>query len=189
MGAEAGDQRGRGFGQESGTARIWPGRRRLASRNWGLAWAMQGQAAPLPSWEAASSQRESPLWIVMLVGRARERSSVAGTTSKVPGWRRFGSEMAGLAARSSFQREPLPRWRRASFHRESPGWMRRALVLRALFTSGAADAARGARDGGAGIGLEGRSNFGAAVGGAVAWVVGACGAVTAREMAGFAGAE
>src|SRR5579862_3834269 len=121
---------------------------------------MQGQAAPLPSWEAASFHRESPLWTVMLVGRARERSSVAGTTSKVPGWRRLGLEIAGLTARSSFQREPLPRCRRASFHNESPGRMRRAFVL-ALFTIGATGAERGTSDGVAGTGPEGTSNFGA----------------------------
>src|SRR5258708_3733964 len=57
-------------------------------------------------------------------------------------------------------------WRCASFKRESPGWMR-ILAAPGLFAAGATGAARGTSDGVAGIGLEGSSKFGAAVGGAV----------------------
>src|ERR1700688_3477621 len=52
------DQRARGRAQDAGSERIWPGRRWLASRSCGLAWAMHGQAAPLPRLDAASFQRE-----------------------------------------------------------------------------------------------------------------------------------
>src|SRR5258708_10700655 len=72
--------------------------------------------------------------------------------------------MLGLEARSSFQREPLPRWRRASFQRESPGWMR-ILAEPGLFTAGATGAARGTSDGATGTVLEGSSNSGGAAGG------------------------
>src|SRR5258708_28629845 len=93
--------------------------------------------------------------------------------------------MLGLEARSSFQREPLPRWRRASFQRESPGWMR-ILAEPGLFTAGASGTARGTSDGIAGIGPEGSSNLGGAAGGA-ARIAGAGGAASANEMAGFGG--
>src|SRR6266481_8977755 len=95
--------------------------------------------------------------------------------------------MWGLEARSSFQREPLPRWRRASFQRESPGWMR-ILAEPGLFTAGATGAARGTSDGAAGTGLEGSTNLGGAAGGE-ARTAGACGAASANEMAGFGGAD
>jgi len=149
---------------------------------------MHGQAAALRSWEAAIFQRESPLRMVMLEGCTRGRSSVVGTTSMAPGWRRFGSEMPGLEARSSFQREPLPRWRRASFQRESPGWMRISLARRLLFTIGATEVARGARDGRAGRGFDGSSKFGAAAGGEVR-TAGARGAKSESGVVGFGGAE
>jgi len=148
---------------------------------------MQVQAAPLLKWEAASFQRESPLRTVMVGGCTRGRRSVAGTTSTVPGWIWFGSEMLGLEARSSFQREPLPRWRRASFQRESPGWIW-TRAASGVVQAGETGAGRGARDGGAGSGLDGRSKFGAAVG-SVVWTLGECGAASESENEGFAGAE
>src|SRR5258705_4450068 len=95
--------------------------------------------------------------------------------------------MLGLEARSSFQREPLPRWRRASFQRESPGWMR-MLAEPGLFTAGATGAARGTSDGATGTGSEGSGNLGGAAGG-VARIAGARGAASANEMAGFGGAD
>jgi len=52
--------------------------------------------------------------------------------------------MLGLEARRSVHREPLPRWRRASFQRESPGWMRICLEARVLLRTGATGSARGA---------------------------------------------
>ena len=175
-------------GQEAGRTRSWPGRRRLALRSCGLAWAMQGQAVGLPSCEAAIFQSESPLWTVMLGGCTRERSSDAGTTSMAPGWRRRGSEIVGLAARRAFQREPLPRWRRASFQRESPGWMRIWLAPGGVM-EGATGALGGTSEGRAGTGFAGSNNFGAAVGGGAAWIAGARGAGAVREMDGLAGAE
>src|SRR5258708_39653888 len=50
-------------------------------------------------------------------------ATLAGTTISVPAAMRLGSTMPGLAASSSCQREPRPRFCCASFQRESPGWM------------------------------------------------------------------
>lgn len=72
----------------------------------------------------------------------------------------LGLEMLGLLARSSFQRDPLPRWRRASFQRESPGWMR-MVPTRFMLLGGTPSDGRGAKAGGGETGLRGSSNLGA----------------------------
>src|SRR5580692_7462346 len=107
--------------QDVGRVRSWPGWSRLAFCNCGLAAAMQVHAVPWPRWAAASFQSESPVRTVMLLGGCtRGWSSVMGTTSTAPGWRRLGFRIAGLLARNSLHREPLPNRRRANFQRESP---------------------------------------------------------------------
>src|SRR5258707_6276408 len=91
--------------------------------------------------------------------------------------------MLGLEARSSFQREPVPRWRRASFQRESPGWMR-ILAEPGLFTAGATGAAGGTRGGAAGNGFGGGSKIGGAAGGGGGGLRGG-GAAAGKQKAGF----
>src|SRR5882757_6921446 len=88
----------------------------------------------------------------------------AGTMISVPAARRVGSTMLGLAASSSCQREPRPRFCCASFQRESP----RSTVTVCTAGEGAFAAAGGGAIVGAtlGCGAVGATFGGAKFGGA-----------------------
>src|ERR1700730_17742414 len=96
---------------------------RSASTIWGLACAMQLQAAARPYWDCAIFVTLSPFWAATLASdfTCCKVDVSVGTTICVPAARRVGSTTDGLAASSSGQREPRPRFCCASFQRESPG--------------------------------------------------------------------
>src|ERR1700686_1076008 len=96
---------------------------RSASTIWGLARAIQLQAGARPYWDCAIFVSVSPFWTATFVSDLTccKVDVSVGTTMCVPEARRVGSTTEGLAARSSGQREPRPRFCCASFQRESPG--------------------------------------------------------------------
>src|SRR5689334_11027420 len=90
----------------------------LASRMSGLACAMQVQEEARPNRDCAIFESVSPLRIVILVEALLDS---AGRKICEPATMRFASTIPGLAASSSGQRTPLPRFSCAIFHKESPG--------------------------------------------------------------------
>src|SRR6266404_334723 len=94
---------------------------RLASAISGLACAMQRHAATRPYFACAILESVSPRSTVTFRSDFK-LETVAGSTISVPAAMCVGATMPGLAASSSCQREPRPRFCCASFQRESPGW-------------------------------------------------------------------
>src|ERR1700719_3947244 len=95
---------------------------RFASRITGLAFAMQPQNRPKPSFFWAIFHKLSPLRTVTLesFGAVGGTGAVAVMLMGVPGTMCWGLTMPGLMAASSCQRWPSPRFICASFHKESP---------------------------------------------------------------------
>src|SRR6266849_1211108 len=93
---------------------------RLASAISGFACAMQRHAAARPYVPSAILDSVSPGRTVTFRSDFRP-VSLAGTTISVPAAMRVGSPIPGLAASSSCQRKPCPRFSCAIFQRESPG--------------------------------------------------------------------
>src|SRR5260370_26556468 len=93
---------------------------RLASAISGFACAMQRHAAARPYVPSAILDGVSP-WRAVTFRSDCKRVSLEGTTISVRAAMRVGSAMPGLAASSSGQREPRPRFCCATFQRESPG--------------------------------------------------------------------
>src|SRR5258706_15082164 len=94
---------------------------RLASAISGLACAMQRHAATRQYFACAILESVSPRSTVTFRSDFK-LETVAGSTISVPAAMCVGATMPGLAASSSCQREPRPRFCCASFQRESPGW-------------------------------------------------------------------
>src|SRR5229473_6792356 len=93
---------------------------RLASAISGLACAMQRHAATRPYFACAILESVSPRSTVTFRSDFK-LETVAGSTISVPAAMCVGATMPGLAASSSCQREPRPRFCCATFQRESPG--------------------------------------------------------------------
>src|ERR1700731_3787970 len=140
---------------------------RSASTIWGLACAMQLPAAARPYLDCAIFVSVSPFWTATFASDltyCKDDVSV-GTTMCVPAARRGGSTMLGLAASSSVQREPRPRFCCASFQRESPGCTMTECRGDEVFTTSDRCAILGPMAvGPAGTGANlGETNFGAAM--------------------------
>jgi len=93
----------------------------------GLAAARQGHAEERSRFDFARVQSESPLRTLIVVAAlvlvlrcASPEAATSGRLSRVPARIWLGSVMRGLAARSSGQQLPLPRFCCASFQSESP---------------------------------------------------------------------
>jgi hypothetical protein len=82
-------------------------------------WAMQDQEEAWPKWARAILESESPFSTVIVVA-ARTEEIAAGRSICEPASMWLASRMFGLAASSSCQRRPWPRFCSASFHNESP---------------------------------------------------------------------
>src|ERR1700693_4099977 len=97
---------------------------RLASRITGLAFAIQPQNPPKPSFFCAILHKLSPLRTATLgsEGGSGATSVVPVILHRVPCRLWFGSTMPGLIAASSCQRWPSPKFICASFHNESPNF-------------------------------------------------------------------
>src|SRR5258706_1042865 len=165
---------------------------RLASAISGVACAMQRHAATRPYFACAILESVSPRSTV--TSRSDFKlETVAGSTISVPAAMCVGSTMQGLAASSSCQREPRPRFCCASFQRESPGWtmtvcggeavLSRATggaIEAAAFDFGADGAIAGAAVGGWAEGATETAAFGRGAEGAIRATDGGAGAAERR---------
>src|ERR1700675_1033971 len=95
---------------------------RFASRITGLAFAMQPQNPPKPSFFCAIFHKLSPLLTVTVESEGADGATgaVVAILIGMPGTMWSGLTMLGLMAASSCQRWPSPKLICASFHNESP---------------------------------------------------------------------
>src|ERR1700688_1509753 len=115
---------------------------RSASRITGLAFAMQPQNPPKPSFSCAIFHKLSPLRTVTLEseGAVGATGAVAAMLIGMPGTMCWGLTMPGLMAANSCQRWPSPKFICASFHNESPYFTMMLRGPAAREIDGAADA-------------------------------------------------
>src|SRR6476646_10254758 len=143
---------------------------RLGSLRDGLAAAKQCQAEERPRFALARLQRVSPLWtlsvsLAMLAATRLERgvAAASGRLSCAPARILLASAIPRLAARSSGQRLPWPKFCFANFQRESPRCT--LTVFRAAFVAAGSEC-RGCTGRTASLGAIGCAGWTKRIGGA-----------------------